>query len=85
MLLDICHLPDYITFFVIVVYVALIKQAVVKRRRSECSTHSNALDDVKVLNTTNPPSHSLYLRKQTSFRDIDQDLADNEKTVNIKI
>jgi hypothetical protein len=29
-----------------VVYVALIKQAVVKRRRSECSTHSNALDDV---------------------------------------
>jgi hypothetical protein len=38
------------------VYVALIKQTVVKRRRSECSTHSNALDDVKVLNTTNPPS-----------------------------
>jgi hypothetical protein len=29
--------------------------------------------------------HSLYLRKKTSFRDIDQDLADNEKTVNIKI
>jgi hypothetical protein len=25
--------------------------------------------------------HSLYLRKQTSFRHIDQDLADNEKTV----
>jgi hypothetical protein len=24
-------------------------------------------------------------QKQTSFRDIDQDLADNEKTVNIKI
>jgi hypothetical protein len=44
------------TFFFIVVYVALIKQAVVKRIRSECSTHSNALDDVKVLNTTNPPS-----------------------------
>jgi uncharacterized alpha-E superfamily protein len=38
------------------VYVALIKQAVMERRRSECSTHSNALDDVKVLNTTNPPS-----------------------------
>jgi hypothetical protein len=52
---DICHLPDFITFFFIVVYVALIKQAVVKRIRSECSTHSKALDDVKVLNTTNPP------------------------------
>jgi hypothetical protein len=26
------------------------------RIRSECSTHSNALDDVKVLNTTNPLS-----------------------------
>jgi hypothetical protein len=38
------------------VYVALIKQAVVNRIWSECSTHSNALDDVKVLNTTNPPS-----------------------------
>jgi hypothetical protein len=46
---DICHLPGFITFFFIVAYVALIKQAVVKRRRSECSTHSNALDDVKVL------------------------------------
>jgi hypothetical protein len=33
------------------VYVTLIKQAVVKRRRSECR-YSNALDDVKVLNTT---------------------------------
>jgi hypothetical protein len=40
--------------------VALIKQAVVERRRSECSTHSNALDDVKVLNTTNPPSLTSF-------------------------
>jgi hypothetical protein len=29
----VCHLPDFITFFFIVVYVALIKQAVVERRR----------------------------------------------------
>jgi hypothetical protein len=29
----ICHLPDFITFFFIVEYVALIKQAVVERRR----------------------------------------------------
>ena len=48
------------TFFFIVVYVALIKQAVVIRIRSECSTHSNALDDVKVLNTTNPPSLTSF-------------------------
>jgi hypothetical protein len=30
---DICHLPDFITFFFIEGYVALINQAVVERRR----------------------------------------------------
>lgn len=37
-------------------YVSLIKQAVVERRRVECTTYTSAREDIKVVNGHIPPA-----------------------------